>query len=1231
MKISSRKNVYESIDILSQEMARQYFKDNHDKLSKEVELELETAKSKKEQKDIDESNYELLLKSFRADKENSNKSLTLKDKNNEIRSNKSSKTVTFYKDIKSQIPFPSNFKKIDLNEIYKNNANLRSSSKSQSRKDLGKIKLTHSVSPNAIKPFKKPSQINFKTNSNIKSLNDNSTLKTSLFNSSYANKNNDNEKKSIRSVNMNHTPDKKSEIPKFDKKNEITNAKTYNINGHFSNKKININANNNLLNENNNNHIDKSNTVQDNYNNKIKNNYTNNTNKNNDPRKSRGSSGGIISNNFNEKNKSRSSINIINKTIFIDFENRNKSNKSLKSVKSSNKSFNSRNNSSRSLNIIDSSCNSSDTNSNIKSKSGISNQLIKELSKDDESSDFSNLKSENLNKKNNVSINKEKSNFQSEDSNSNNLRISSLSSSLSKENNSLQKISLKNIVIYRKKNKTPKEFYQHQIFLLKRQKNIINSKKKKLLAKEEKDFTFFPEINSLSEQIIIEKGGYTPLFKRAAELQNMKNSRIILNEKKKIQEIDEMIRRNNTFYVNQNLINEFYLTQIDWKNSIQKRNKELYAKKEEEKINEEMKIKSYKIKMNKKSIKLAKNRLKQYYTINNISNSQSKKKEDKNKKSNQNQKHKSKYSSFERLYKDGQMKEKRRNDLIKSYLSTLFKPNINQSFTMSTMSRTKINLSKMRDNKKEKLVKNNKKMNNISKNLAKKSFSVIFEEINMPTKKASRNIKNNSINNNIGSTKSTRGSYNNMKNVNSLGVDSLSGKILNTPVKDINPLPYKLGEIKEMDSAICESSARNHEENKNKNKNINNKLGNEIIIKESNLSEDSNFVSEQKKEKEKEKEKQLKKNEREIIKKDIPVLLPVKRKSTAFKPYIFKEEDKNINLDINQRRNQSRKNMINVNIDLKKKPSASIFQKRESKNNVIMKTTQKNSSKKNTPKITPKITPKNTSKNTPRNSNKNTPKITGNNNKETKKVKSKMNSIKDNKLNEILSSNSKLLLVTNEANDNNNNLLIENSLLNESGSFGLLQQSNILETLSNKDKKTKRRNASKENNDFNTNTEEEKEESYKEDNEKENEEGNIEESSSSSKGRKRKKKKKKKTFKFNAYNNDNENIENLSYSFDEISSLKEDDSWIKKIGMIEMKQYKEKKENEKKIENINKNNNIFSNIYKNINYNNNEDDKNDKINLFMLNFRDVTSNAIKEPFIFNDKKGIFFKFFKKKA
>ena len=238
-----------------------------------------------------------------------------------------------------------------------------------------------------------------------------------------------------------------------------------------------------------------------------------------------------------------------------------------------------------------------------------------------------------------------------------------------------------------------------------------------------------------------------------------------------------------------------------------------------------------------------------------------------------------------------------------------------------------------------------------------------------------------------------------------------------------------------------------------------------------------------------------------------------------------------------------------------------------------------------------------------------------------------MNSQKDNKLNDLLSNNPKLVVAANDPNNNNNllkpnnnNLLIENSLLNDSGSFGHFQQSNLLETFSNKDKKTNRKNTPKEINDFKINKDEESH-----NNESEKEEENNEESSSSSSEDQKKKKKKKKKYKFSEYNNGNENIEDLSYSFDEISSLKEENSWIKKIRMIEMKRYKEKKEKEKGIDK--NNNNPILGIFSN----NNEDEKNDKLNLYMLNFRDVTSNAVKEPFTITDKKGIFFHFFKKKA
>ena len=46
----------------------------------------------------------------------------------------------------------------------------------------------------------------------------------------------------------------------------------------------------------------------------------------------------------------------------------------------------------------------------------------------------------------------------------------------------------------------------------------------------------------------------------------MKKLRIIMNEKKKNKEIDDMINKNNnsSYYVDKDEINEFYMTQINW-------------------------------------------------------------------------------------------------------------------------------------------------------------------------------------------------------------------------------------------------------------------------------------------------------------------------------------------------------------------------------------------------------------------------------------------------------------------------------------------------------------------------------------------------------------------------------------------------------------------------------------------------------------------------------------------
>ena len=286
-----------------------------------------------------------------------------------------------------------------------------------------------------------------------------------------------------------------------------------------------------------------------------------------------------------------------------------------------------------------------------------------------------------------------------------------------------------------------------------------------------------------------------------------------------------MMRFNNSFYVNQELINEFYLTQKNWKDKIIKRNKELYLKKEEEKVKEENKIKNYKIKINEKSKRIVENKLKKYYTINNTNNLYSKKNNKEVKKTNKS------YEAYELLYKDALIHEEKINNLKKSYYNTLFKPSINHSF---------VNNRQLTKKNKKKIYSRNdkKKINNIAtKKIKNKTFSVTFEDISMPItydKKISRNSRINNLNN-IGSTKSTVAS-NNIKNMNNLGVDSVSNKLFSTTqIKEMNPLPKKLGEIKEMDSAYYESSARNKNVNENKDNKLNNSQGNNFINKESKL------------------------------------------------------------------------------------------------------------------------------------------------------------------------------------------------------------------------------------------------------------------------------------------------------------------------------------------------------------------------------------------------------------
>ena len=546
------------------------------------------------------------------------------------------------------------------------------------------------------------------------------------------------------------------------------------------------------------------------------------------------------------------------------------------------------------------------------------------------------------------------------------------------------------------------------------------------MMKEEKNYRDYPEISPFSEQIVNESGNYIPIFKRAIELQNMKKLRIIMNEKKKNKEIDDMIKKSNSssYYVDKDEINEFYMTQINWKNKIKKRNTSLLIQKNEEMMKEEKKLLSYKIKINEKSKKIVEKKFKQYLTINNSPTN--KKKRNKNIK---------RINTFERLYNESELREKKMNMRIKSYFNQLFKPNIKHSYSFTRVPKAKLNQKKNYNNihlKKEhnyttshnKNIINLKKMNNISKNMNnipkkmkhKKSYSIItYETVNIQKKNENKNISRNKKSpiNNIESSKSTKGTYNNIKNMNTIGLESLSTKIYSSPVKDIHPLPIKLGEIKEMDSVIFESTGRNKNQEDLKS----------IIHKNTYKNNEENINNIDK--------------------------LPIQKKTslnTFFNNNEIKEEERESEKNESNKllNNKSKKNSKNNSKKNSKNNSKNNLSKKSSKAKLNLKNTQKNSVKNSIDKSYSK---EDKNKKSKLNKNKNTNKNTTNKNT-NKNINKNINTNKSisNKLNSYMSNEESYDILNNKNEDDN--YLIKNSLLNDSGMFGNYQPSNILENIS---------------------------------------------------------------------------------------------------------------------------------------------------------------------------------------
>ena len=505
----------------------------------------------------------------------------------------------------------------------------------------------------------------------------------------------------------------------------------------------------------------------------------------------------------------------------------------------------------------------------------------------------------------------------------------------------LRKVSLKNMVIYKPK-WTPKYFYEHEMFLQKRKERIINTKKNKQLELESRNYTSFPNINPVLIEIANQTDSYVPIIKRSTEYQNQKIYKAILNEKIKQKEINETMKSKTMYTLDKSKADIVY-----WRHK-------LWQKKVEQKLNKN----SYKIQKLKEKQILPRNKTATdnkiiYFNTTNNTNTNS-----------NNLKRSKKYNVFERLYKDGEYHEKRIKEITKSYFNQLFKPNIKHSYSFSNKIITK---TQPRNNLKVTTYQKirNRKMNYINNNIKKnkkKTFSIIFEDISMQKNKSrNKKIKNENMTS-IESTKPSKNTNNTTRKRLSFEFDNI--KNLNTKIiaplkKEIIPIPIKLGEIKEADSGLSETSTRKKFENKNnsyeinKNKesinNINN-TNNNLSHNKSFHSNDINETNHKKEIKEVFNENKTINNsskEKEDTQRSIKSLLKVKRKSSSsVRPSNFKnlikqknannetdkttKKDNNIEIKTEVKIIQEPKEIDDININ--NSPSFNTLQKKEKEN-----------------------------------------------------------------------------------------------------------------------------------------------------------------------------------------------------------------------------------------------------------------------------------------------------------
>ena len=292
---------------------------------------------------------------------------------------------------------------------------------------------------------------------------------------------------------------------------------------------------------------------------------------------------------------------------------------------------------------------------------------------------------------------------------------SNFDSSLSTSNNNNKTINNSLLLNYYKNEENPKgnNFYEKQLKKQKYTEFKINKKRREKELKESMNYYSIPKINSFSNDLLIIRGNYIPLFKRAIELENERKAKILINQRLKENNF-QIQNKSNLTKRNSKQISEFYYEQMEWRDRVDKKNEYLKNIMDQKERENDSEISNYEMKIDPKSefIIRTKRQNDYYYPKNDSSISR-------------NSTLVINYSA-NRLYKDYKIREKKLKKL-KNELTPSFKPAINPPlpfYSSRTSRNNEINNDKsyLQKYKKSRYKSKNKEKSYKSRNIHDKNF-----------------------------------------------------------------------------------------------------------------------------------------------------------------------------------------------------------------------------------------------------------------------------------------------------------------------------------------------------------------------------------------------------------------------------------------------------------------------------------------------------------------------------